>query len=219
MSARTPRLGDALVINLGTTLLFHSRALAPTTRRLSRRVSRFARQFRPRPASSMRAGETSRAPAASARPTLSRALRIASIACVAIACVARGTDARAHRASSISTPSSSSASASVVDARLRADFDLEDTARGSTSSRTKVPRTTDAVRSRRPARVRATGRCSRVARAAGAVRTPSPEARTGAISRAARTREEASRRTGRFRECGTPDRRTMGVVRTRMGKI
>lgn len=129
MSARTPRLGDALVINLGTALLFHSRALALTTRRLSRRVSRFARQFRPRPASSMRAGETSRAPVASARPTPSRALRIASIACVAIACVARGTDARAHRASSISTPSSSSAPASVVDARLRADFDLEDTAR------------------------------------------------------------------------------------------
>ena len=61
MSARTPRLGDALVINLGTALLFHSRALALTTRRLSRRVSRVARQFRPRPASSMRAGETSRA--------------------------------------------------------------------------------------------------------------------------------------------------------------
>lgn len=79
------------------------------------------------PASGMRAGETLRAPAASARPTHSRALKITAIACVAIACVARGTDARVHRASSISTPSP--AASSVVDARLRADFDLEDAAR------------------------------------------------------------------------------------------
>ena len=216
MSARTPRLGDALVINLGTTLLFHSRALAPTTRRLSRRVSRFARQFRPRPASSMRAGETStlsrarrshaRYGSRPSRASPSRASREAPTR----ARIARH-PSQHHRHRPRPRPSSTPGCAPISTSRTpRAR---------STSSRTKVPRTTDAVRSRRPARVRATGRCSRVARAAGAVRTPSPEARTGAISRAARTREEASRRTGRFRECGTPDRRTMGVVRTRMGKI
>ena len=73
VSARTPRLGDALVINLGTAFLFHSRALALTTRRLSRRVSRRAAVSPPPRVEHARGRDLARARGVRAPDALTRA--------------------------------------------------------------------------------------------------------------------------------------------------